>query len=68
MFYVTFMVNGEEYASVPVESGSLVTVPEAPQIEGYTFDGWITLSEGKPFDFNEPITSSVTLVAKMRAV
>lgn len=44
MFYVTFMVNGEEYASVPVESGSLVTVPEAPQIEGYTFDGWITLS------------------------
>ena len=59
-----------------VVSGDKATEPEAPKREAtedctYTFEGWYTsvfngetFIEGEPFDFNMPIKSDITLVAK----
>ncbi len=42
-FVVTYTDSGEEYSSVSdtaVNMGEIVTVPAAPAVDGYTFDGW----------------------------
>ena len=41
--------GGSEVPSQNVEMGALVTEPEAPTREGYTFDGWYL--GGKPWNF-----------------
>ena len=62
---VTFDTDGgTSIAPVDVEDGATITAPAAPTRAGYTFGGWRTGSvEGDEWDFDEPVTSSMTLYA-----
>ena len=57
---VTF-VNEEQSTAVKVADGETVAEPVEPTKKGYTFDGWF--KDGRTFDFNDPITSDITLTA-----
>ena len=64
-YLVQFVLNGGEGSkqALRVDSGNyLAARPENPTKEGYTFAGWKT-SDGEDFDFNRPVTESVTLYA-----
>lgn len=65
-YLVQFQLNGGvgDIASQRIESGSYtVTRPQDPEKEGYVFAGWKT-ADGEDFDFEKPISSSVTLYAE----
>ncbi len=71
-YTVTFDANGHGKAPVPVTADYNTTMaePAAPTADGYTFGGWFTsendgatLSE-TPYDFDTPVTASMTLYAK----
>ena len=62
-YTVTYIID-ESSSSVTVESGSKVTAPAIPSKDGYEVLGWY-LGESV-FDFNKPITSNITLVAKYK--
>lgn len=47
-YTVTYLVDGEEYASYTVEYGAEVPVPEDPVKEGYLFEGWTSIPEAMP--------------------
>ena len=47
-YTVTYLVDGEEYASYTVEYGAMVPVPEDPVKEGYLFEGWTSIPEAMP--------------------
>ena len=47
-YSVTYLVDGEEYASYTVEYGAMVPVPEDPVKEGYLFEGWTSIPEAMP--------------------
>ena len=66
---VKFNANGGTVVkSVTVVRGKTIAAPITTK-DGYVFDGWYTDMElTKPFDFNEKITSSITLYAKWIAV
>lgn len=56
---------------VSVEDGELIdpsSIPSEPVCDGWTFEGWYTLENGKysteKFDFDTPITADVDLYAK----
>ena len=69
-YTITFNSNGgSEIASKNVNAGEKVSEPTpAPTKEGFTFDGWYEDSTfSKNFDFNTPITHSMTLYAKWEA-
>ncbi|MBQ7573383.1 MAG: InlB B-repeat-containing protein [Clostridia bacterium] len=64
---VTFNSNGG--TSVPSQTvgldGGKLSVPNPPTYRGYVFDGWYSDSSlTKKFDFNQNITSDMTLYAK----
>lgn len=61
---VTFLVDDEFYQSLLVPENETAPEPEAPLKEGYTFVGWY--ENDTLFDFNTPITSSHTLVARFQ--
>ena len=63
---VTFDTRGGGYiASQQVTYGQTATQPADPVRSGHTFIGWFADSaRTKAFDFNEPITSDVTVYAK----
>ncbi len=52
--------GGSEVESQKVEEGSTATAPAAPTKTGYTFVKWA-------YDFTQPITSSITILAEWRA-
>lgn len=65
-YTVTFDSNGG--TDVPVQElryGELVTEPQAPAREGYTFGGWYS-DEGlnSPWDFGTAVSDSMELYAK----
>jgi uncharacterized repeat protein (TIGR02543 family) len=66
LFTVTFIVDDEVYSEITVEEGELVTAPDAPQKEGYTFRGWML--DDEEFDFNTAISENITLTAKWTPV
>ncbi|MBQ2842225.1 MAG: InlB B-repeat-containing protein [Clostridia bacterium] len=39
-YNVTFTIDGEEFQTISVAYGAAITVPTAPEKEGYTFSGW----------------------------
>ena len=39
-YLVTFKIDDEVIAADSLEYGAIIVVPEAPEKEGYTFDGW----------------------------
>ena len=45
-YTVTFVVNGEEYASYSVLENEYAKVPESPSLEGYEFIGWSESENG----------------------
>lgn len=61
---VTFLVDDEFYQSLLVPENETAPEPEVPVKEGYTFVGWY--ENDTLFDFNTPITSSHTLVARFQ--
>lgn len=60
--YKVIFKNKDQENEVLVFEGGLVKEESAEEVAGYIFDGWYL--NGKPFDFNTPITSSITLEAK----
>ena len=61
---MTFLVDDEFYQSLLVPENETAPEPEVPLKEGYTFVGWY--ENDTLFDFNTPITSSHTLVARFQ--
>ena len=67
VYTITFNSNGgTSVAPKDINAGEKLTEPTpAPTKEGFTFDGWYEDSTfSKKFDFNTPITNSMTLYAK----
>ena len=61
-YIVTFNSNGgSNVPSQAVKEGSLVTKPNSPIKEGYTFVEW--LLNGKTYDFSKEVKSNLTLDA-----
>ena len=58
--------NGDEPSRYSVEEGKTVAEPTNPIKEGFTFEGW--LLNGVEYDFNKPVTSNITLVAKWATI
>ena len=66
IYTVSFQSNGgTEVASQSVVNGNMAEKPEDPEKEGYFFDGWYSDADTSiPYDFDTPVTSSITLCAK----
>ena len=47
-YLVTFKIDDEVIASDSLEYGATIVTPEAPEREGYTFDGWEEVAETVP--------------------
>ncbi|MDE6668292.1 MAG: InlB B-repeat-containing protein, partial [Muribaculaceae bacterium] len=45
---ILFVVNGETIKTMSVEYGAVITAPEMPEREGYSFTGWLNLPETMP--------------------
>ena len=65
-YTVTYKTNGgSEIKKVSVNKNAVLTQPEAPEKEGYKFDGWYTDKElTTAYDFDTKVTKSFTLYAK----
>lgn len=62
---VTFAGEGiTPPAAQTVSEGAKATVPPVPAREGYTFLGWYLEGADTAFDFDTPITSDITLIAR----
>ncbi len=48
VFTLTYMVDGEVYKAVEVETGTEIAAVDAPEKEGYEFTGWANLPETMP--------------------
>lgn len=55
--------GGSEVISQTIPIGELVTEPDEPKKEGYTFIGWKDLNDDM-FQFNEPINENLVLTAE----
>ena len=61
--------NGESSNSQRLFYGDLATAPANPSRPGYTFQGWYTAPDGgEKWDFNKPVTDSMTLYAHWKAL
>ena len=70
-FTVEFNTNGgSDIPSVVIEEGSYAPVPNAPEKDGYTFDGWYLDNETfeQKFDFTVPVNGNVTVYAKWEEI
>ena len=47
-YLITFKIDDEVIASDSLEYGAAIVAPEAPEREGYTFDGWGEVAETVP--------------------
>ena len=47
-YKLTFIVDGEVVQESSVDYGATITLPEAPEKEGYSFDGWSEIPETMP--------------------
>ena len=57
---VTYQVNGADYATQFLNSGSRATQPADPTKPGYTFDGWYK-TDGTKWDFDTAVAENITL-------
>ncbi len=65
-YKVTFdPANGEDATTCEVESGTTVSKPATPELEGYDFQGWYT-DDGQKWNFNTQVTSNVDLTAQWK--
>ena len=69
-FEVQFIVDEEVYATVETSGNEAIVMPENPEKEGYTFDGWYWDKDTweRPFTgnslLNEPLLSDMVVYAK----
>ena len=47
-YTLTFLVEGEVYATKQVDFGAVTTLPDAPELEGHTFVEWQDMPETMP--------------------
>ena len=47
-YIITFLVDGEVYATETLSRGATISVPDAPTKKGHTFSGWSGLPETMP--------------------
>lgn len=47
-YLVTFKIDDEVVAADSLEYGATIVAPDAPEREGYTFDGWVDVVETVP--------------------
>ncbi len=60
---VTYQVDGEDYATQILRSGTTALKPDDPAAEdGYVFVGWFC--ENTSYDFTDTVTEDITLTAK----
>lgn len=62
-YTVTFEVKNKVYQTQEVEYGYYATAPVAPEVMGYTFNGWKL--NGNDYDFSTPVTNDITLIADL---
>ena len=69
-FKVNFVVDGEIYSTINTSGNEVISIPQNPTKDGYTFDGWFW-DEGtwqRPFTanslLNEPLSSDMSVYAK----
>ena len=60
-YKMIYKVDGEEYKTLEVEYGSVITPEAEPTKEGYTFSGWSGIPETMPAN-DVTITGSFTIV------
>lgn len=69
-FKLSFIVDGEVYASIDTSGDEVITMPDDPEKEDYIFDGWYWDEDTwqRPFTanslLNEPISSDMSVYAK----
>ena len=64
-YTVTFNpANGSDSWTVPVQEGMLVSEPDAPRRNGYSFLGWYVNESGARYTFTMPVTSDLVLKAR----
>ena len=64
-FKVTFDSNGGSFVqSRLVKNGDILAAPDDPVKDNCTFDGWYL--DSSPYDFSQPVTGAITLVAHWR--
>lgn len=69
-FKLSFIVDGEVYASIDTSGDEVITMPDDPEKENYIFDGWYWDKDTwqRPFTanslLNEPISSDMSVYAK----
>ncbi len=47
-YQVTYIIDDEVFKTDSVQYGATIVVPDATEIEGYTFDGWVDVPETMP--------------------
>ena len=47
-YFLSYIVDGEEYKKIEIEEGEAITPEAAPTKEGYTFSGWSEIPETMP--------------------
>lgn len=68
-FNVTFNSNGGSgVKSQTVKKDDKVAKPADPELEGNLFLGWFEEGQDTEFDFNTPITTDITLVARWKPI
>ena len=65
---VSFVNNNVEISNETIEKGSTVAKPTDPELEGNLFLGWFEEGQDTEFDFNTPITTDITLVARWQQI
>ena len=67
-YTVTFTLKKETdvYQTQEVEYGYCATAPVAPEVMGYTFNGWL-LNDAK-YNFSTPVTKNITLSADLQPI
>ena len=65
-YTITFNANGgSDIAPITQDFGTVVTAPEAPTLEGYTFEGWYIDAElTKAYEFTTMPAEDITVYAK----
>ena len=65
-FDVSFVDDDNEYNKIAVKAGDIAVAPDDPTKQYYNFECW--LLDGEPYDFEDPVTENLTLVAQWSLV
>lgn len=68
-FKISFDLNdGSDIRLEKARNGDIISEPDLPQRNGYTFVAWYIDGEENEFDFSEPVFKSVKLIAKWNLI